>query len=235
MRDAMDSPGDEAGTGRRAHLERSRRVWDRWSDHYGLSEADYEPMRGTAVEYLNLEPGDAVLDVGCGPGVNFASLRDAVGPHGHIVGVDYSPAMVDRARARVADRGWENVTVRRADAGRVDLPAESFDATLATLSLSVMPSPRAVAERVHEALRPGGRFVVFDVRAFPSGPLRVVNPLVRRALHLVGNWNTEADVPTAIESAFGECEVVETYFAGLNYTAVATRDLNSGGSDPGSN
>lgn len=198
-------------------------MWDRWSDHYGLSESDYEPMREEAIEYLDLEPGDAVLDVGCGPGVNFEMLRDAVGPDGQVLALDYSPEMLDRARARVADHGWENVTVRRADATRVDLDTESFDAALATLSLSVMPSPEAAVGRIYEALRPGSRFVVFDVRTFPSGPLRVVNPLLGRVLRFVANWNTEADVPTAIESAFGEYEIVGTYFAGLNYTAVATR------------
>jgi ubiquinone/menaquinone biosynthesis C-methylase UbiE len=210
------------------HLERSRRVWDRWSDHYGLSEADYEPMRETAVEYLDPEPGDAVLEVGCGPGVNFELLRDAVGPEGRVVALDYSPKMVERARARIADHGWENVTVRRADATRVDLDPESFDAVLATLSLSVMPSSEDAVERVRAALRPGSRFVVFDIRPFPSGPLRVVNPLLERVLHLVANWNTDADVLAAVESAFGECRVVETYFAGANYTAVATRDRDSG-------
>lgn len=206
-------------------------MWDRWSDHYGLSESDYEPMRETAVEYLGLESGDAALDVGCGPGVNFELLRDAVGPDGRVVALDYSPKMVERARARVADRGWENVTVRRVDATRVDLDPESFDAALATLSLSVMPSPEAAVERIRGALRPGGRFVIFDVRAFPSGPLRVVNPFLRRALRLVANWNAEADVQTAVESVFGECDVVETYFAGANYTAVATRrdDSDAGG------
>jgi len=199
-------------------------VWDRWSDHYGLSESDYEPMREAAIEYLDLEPGDAVLDVGCGPGVNFEMLRDAVGPDGHVLALDYSPEMVERARARVDDHGWENVTVRRADATRVDLAPESFDAALATLSLSVMPSPEAAVERIWEALRPGSRLVVFDVRTFPSGPLRVVNPLLGRALRFVANWNAEADVPTAVESAFGDCEIVETHFAGLNYTVVAIRE-----------
>ena len=212
-----DSDSDEG------HLERSRRVWNWWSDHYELSESDYEPMRETAVGYLGLEPGDAVLDIGCGPGVNFELLRKAVGSEGRVVAVDYSPEMVDRARGRVADRGWENVAVRRADATRVELEPSAYDAAIATLSLSVMPSPERAVERVRDALVPGGRFAVFDIRLVPSGPLRIVNPLLARALHLVANWNADADVPAAAERVFGECEVVETYFAGVNYTAVATR------------
>ena len=223
MTDATNPSSGDDRRSHEAHLQRSRRVWDRWSDHYGLSESDYEPMRETAIEHLDLDPGDAVLDVGCGPGVNFEFLRDAVGPEGRVVALDYSSGMVDRARDRVADHGWENVTVRRVDATRADLDTASFDAALATLSLSVMPSPEMAVERVHEALRPGGRLAVFDLRPFPSGPLRLANPLLVRALRLVANWNADADVPTAVASAFGDCEVVETYFAGANYTAIATR------------
>ncbi|WP_135536656.1 class I SAM-dependent methyltransferase [Halostella pelagica] len=218
-RPAGESRSDPDG----GHLERSRRVWNWWSDHYERSESDYEPMRETTVRYLDLEPGDAVLDIGCGPGVNFELLREAVGPEGRIVAIDYSPKMVDRARKRVTERGWENVEVRRADATRADLEPSAYDAAIATLSLSVMPSPEEAVERVCDALVPGGRFAVFDIRRVPSGPLRIVNPLLARALHLVANWNVDSNVTTAVERTFGDCDVVETYFAGVNYTAVATR------------
>ena len=194
-------------------------MWDRWSDYYDKSEADYEPMRKTAIEYLDLQPGDTVLDIGCGPGVNFAFLRDAVGPDGRVVGVDYSPAMVERAERRIADHGWENVTVCRADATTADL--EACDAALATLSMSVLPDIERGARNVRGALAPDGRFVVFDVRPVPSGPLRLLNPLVVRFIRWYANWNTEEDVMPALERVFEETRVVETYFAGANYTVVA--------------
>lgn len=205
----------------RAHLERSRRVWDRWSDHYDKSEDDYEPMRETAMTYLDVGPGDTVLDIGCGPGVNFATLSDAVGPEGRVVAVDYSPEMVERARDRIAEHGLDNVTVRRADATTADFG--ECDAALATLSMSVMPDIERAARNVYGALATGGRFVVFDVRPIPAGPLRVLNPLVRRFIHWYANWNTGADVLPVLERTFDETQVVETYFAGANYTVVAER------------
>ncbi len=198
-------------------------MWDRWSDHYRLSESDFEPMREDAMDRLGLERGDAVLDVGCGPGVNFDRLRELVGPEGRVVGVDYSPGMVESARKRVADRGWENVAVVRADAASVGLDSESFDGAIASLSMGVMPDARATAEHVHALLRPGSRFVVFGLRPVPSGPLRVVNPLLSRCLRWVANWNPDNDVPGALRAAFDGVDVARTYGAGTAYTAVAAK------------
>jgi len=213
---------DGAADGHADHLARSRRVWDRWSDHYGLSESDFEPMREAAIEHLDLAAGDRVLDVGCGPGVNLETLRAAVGPEGEVVAVDYSPEMVAAARERVDEHGWDNVTVRRADASTADIGGP-YDAAVATLAMSVMPDVRAAVANVRDALVPGARFVVFDLRAVPSGPARVLNPLLRRFFYWFANWNPEGDVLGSLEGTFGQVEVVEAYALGAAYTAVATR------------
>ena len=206
----------------RQHLERSRRKWDRWSDWYATSERDFEPMREDAIDSLDLEPGDRVLDVGCGPGVTLERLRADVGPTGRVVAVDYSPEMVAKARERVDEHGWRNVEVVRADATRVDVD-EPFDAAIASLSLSVMPDVRRTVTNVHRLLVPGAPFVVFDVRPFPSGPPRVLNPLVRLFLRWYANWNPDDDVLESLRTVFGECEVLETYTAGTTYTALCRK------------
>lgn len=205
-----------------AHLSRSRAVWDRWSNHYKLSESDFEPMRETAMEYLELESGDRVLDIGCGPGVNFERVRSDVGSDGTLVAVDYSPKMIERARARVADHGWENVEVVRADATTADL-GECYDAAIATLSMGVMPGCEKAAANIYRSLAPGGRFVVFDLRPVPSGPLRIVNPLLRRFLYWFANWNAEDDVFVSLETVFDRVDVVETYATGIGYTVLAIK------------
>lgn len=205
-----------------AHLDRNRRVWDRWSDHYALSESDFQPMREAAMARLGLRPGDRVLDIGCGPGVNVEFLRERVGPSGEVVAVDYSPKMVEKARARVAENGWENVTVVRADATTADL-GDGFDAAVATLSLSVMPDPRLAVENVHASLDPGATVAVFDVGTIPDGPLRVLNPVLSRALRLVANWNPDGDVEGAIRDVFDRVEPIERQFAGTTFTAIAHR------------
>ena len=205
-----------------AHLERSRTVWDRWSDWYGKSEADLEPMRETAIDRLDLETGDRVLEIGCGPGVNFERLRSEIGESGDLVALDYSPEMVTKARERVERNGWENVEVRRADAttAAFDVP---FDAALASLSLSVMPDVGRATETVSHALSPAGRAVVFDIGTVPEGPARILNPFLWRFLCWYANWNPDGDVVASLETVFDDCEIVDTYLCGTLYTAVCEK------------
>lgn len=200
------------------HLERSQTVWDRWSDQYGLSEKDFAPIRADAIDRLALQPGDRVLEIGCGPGVNFELIHEQIGPNGELVAIDYSPGMLENARERIETHGWENVELRRADATTAEFDGE-FDAAVASLSLSVMPDVRAVIENVHGALAPGAPFVVVDVGAIPDGPARVLNPLIRWLLQWYANWNPDGDVPAALDAVFDSAEIVDTQFLGLSYTA----------------
>ncbi|TYL36920.1 methyltransferase type 11 [Natronococcus pandeyae] len=202
-----------------AHLERNRRVWDRWSDWYGMSERDFEPIREATIDRLELEEGDRVLDVGCGPGVNFEHIRHKIGTEGRLAGVDYSPGMVENARERVDRHGWANVEVRRADATTVDFD-ERFDAAVATLSLGVMPDARRTLENVRRLLVPGGPLALVDVRPAPSGPVRLLNPVIWRFFRWYANWNPDNDVLESGRAVFEECELVETAVAGTAYAAV---------------
>ncbi|WP_440764158.1 class I SAM-dependent methyltransferase [Natronorubrum sp. DTA7] len=205
-----------------AHLERSRTVWNRWSDWYEMSERDFEPMREAAIDRLDLRPGDRVLEIGCGPGVNFERLRDDIGESGELVAVDYSPAMIDKARERIDAHGWENVDVRRADATTAEFE-EPFDAALATLSLAVMPDIPRTVETVYRSLVPNATFVVVDVRPIPDGPARVLNPFLRRFLRWYANWNPDGDVAASLETVFERSEIVDTGVHGTAYTVVCEK------------
>lgn len=76
---------------------------------YRLAGMRIETYRRRAVEALHLQPGDTVVDLGRGTGLNFRHLQSAVGAGGHIVGVDISPGMLQKARQRAAREGWHNV------------------------------------------------------------------------------------------------------------------------------
>lgn len=205
---------------------RGQRVYDWWSRHSGLLGRLYDlvflgtqdRLRAKSVDALALSPGDTVLELGCGDGRSLHRLRTRVGPGGRVVALDYSAGMVRRARERVRAAGWANVHVLRADATR--LPVDGHvDAVYASMAVSAMDDPGAVAHETRRVLRPGGRMAVLDARPFeePWTPLnRVVVPLSRWAT----DWNPEADVPGAMAAAFGGVDL-ETYVWGTVFLASA--------------
>jgi len=143
----------------------------------------YRRGRLQALALLELRPGDRVLDVGCGTGLNFAPLEEAVGPTGALVGVDTSPQMLAVAGRRTSKHGWHNVTLVQADAARLDTalaPSERFDAVVCTYSLSVIDDGPTAWTQAWTMLRDGGRIAVADT-APPTGWGRLLTPLAALA------------------------------------------------------
>ncbi|MDP2311039.1 MAG: methyltransferase domain-containing protein [Pseudomonadota bacterium] len=124
----------------------------------------YRDYRPGVVAAMALEPGGRALDLACGTGPNLPLLAAAVGPAGHVLGVDFSGGMLTRARRRVAE--LPQVALLQHDA-RTLTSAEvgPIDAIISTLGLSVIPDPEAVLAAMWALLAPGGRFVIFDVYA----------------------------------------------------------------------
>jgi len=186
---------------------RSRWLWDFLSGHSGSSERMLAPARQLAIEHLGLQHGDRVLDLGCGTGPNFETLREAVGPGGRVVGVDFSSGMVQRAQERIRERGWDNVDVICADALRARLEPEAYDAAIATFTLSAVANVRAAVDTVYAALRPGGRFFVCDLRLVPSGQAGLVIRLLGLAYRLIAGWSGR-DVLEQLQARFQSVDLV---------------------------
>ena len=141
-----------------------QRLYDWWSRNpwalrllYAVAFLGREStFRRRGVEALELEPGEAVLELGCGPGNSLRRLREAVGPEGRVVGVDYSEGMVKRAAQRIDAEGWQNVGAVRGDATRLGVESVRFDAVYASMSLTAMPDPVAAVETAARCLRSDG-------------------------------------------------------------------------------
>lgn len=122
-------------------------------------------IREQAIAGLQLQPGQCVLDVGCGTGLSLALLQQGVGPAGRVYGIDHSPDMLERARARVAEAGWANVSVLEAPAQTLVIP-ETVDALLFHYTHDILRSAAALDHLLHWA-RPGARVAVAGIKFFP--------------------------------------------------------------------
>jgi trans-aconitate methyltransferase len=131
-----------------------------------------------AVERLELMPGETVIDVACGTGLNFPLIEDSIGPTGRIIGIDLSPEMLAQARERVVSSGWENVALIEAAVEEAKIDAVA-DAALFSFTHDVLQSPRAMANVVAH-LTPGARVASVGAK-LAAGWNLPVNLVVRRA------------------------------------------------------
>ncbi len=146
----------------------------------------YQQGRVAAVALLQLQPGDAVLDLGCGTGLDFPWLQARIGATGRIVGIDASAAMLAQARRRTARAGWANVDLVVVDAAQVSaVVAGPFDAVLCSYTLSVMADWDAAWTSATSLLRPGGHIAVVDT-GYPTQRWKWLSPMVFIAFRLGG-------------------------------------------------
>ncbi len=141
--------------------EPQQQMWDGddgafWVAHEAqlarMSPFDDALFRAAAVQ-----PGEAVLDVGCGTGQTTLAAAARSG-HGPVLGLDLSAVMLDRARAHAAEAGRRNVEFLQADAQIHRLPAAAFDLAISRMGVMFFSDPVAAFGNVAAALRPGGRF-----------------------------------------------------------------------------
>jgi len=142
---------------------------------YKLIGLRMNAYRREAVRALHLRPGSTVLELGCGTGLNFPFLQEAVGEEGKIIGVDLTPAMLAQAKARIQEHGWNNVELVQADASQFELP-QGVDGILSTFALTLMPAYEEIIRRSGQALASGGRLVILDMK-LTTGALSFLNPV----------------------------------------------------------
>jgi len=183
-------------------------------------------QRRTAVEALGLRPGDSVIDIACGTGLNFPLIEALIGPTGRIVGVDLTDAMLAEAQQRIDANGWSNVSLVQADAAEFEFPA-GVDAILSTYALSQVPECAAVIAHGAAALSDGGRWVVLDLKVPGNTP----RWLIQLGIATAGRFGSLEDwvmrgpwdaIRVAMQEALTDTAWTELFF-GTAFLAVGSR------------
>ncbi len=198
-------------------LDMVRKVFTDWAPFYNPTHSWTLPKRRAARLALDLKPGDRVLDLACGTGLNFPHLRELVGEGGQVVGVDLTPAMLDIARKQIKGSDWKNVEVREADAANLPFPDASFDKVIISFALTIIPESLKAIEEVRRVLVPGGRFVALEMRAGIHSLPAWLQPLP----HICA-VDMSHDTLDEIRHVFQDVDV-RAYWMGLIFVAVAQK------------
>jgi SAM-dependent methyltransferase len=110
-----------------------------------------------------LRPGERVADIGCGAGFDTFQAARQVGPAGHVIAVDMTPAMCEKTKAGAAALGLEHVDVRHGYMEELPIDDESVDVVISNGVINLSPDKVGTLREVYRVLRPGGRFQIGDI------------------------------------------------------------------------
>jgi ubiquinone/menaquinone biosynthesis C-methylase UbiE len=147
-----------------AYKVAQRQEWNDVAPNVGrwwrvVYEAPLVPVANRMIELAEIQPGDRVLDVATGLGEPALSAAAVVGAAGHVTATDISAEMLRIASERAAKSGLTNLDFVEQDAETIDFPDESFDAVLCRFALMFLADPQSAIDRMHRALKKGGRLV----------------------------------------------------------------------------
>jgi len=144
-----------------------------WAEDLGYPAEELAAVPDAAVESFagvanpwelgRLEPGERVLDLGCGAGTDTLVAAQMVGPEGRVTGIDMTPEMLAKARGAADELGTENVELVEAEVEQLPFPDASFDVVISNGVIDLIPDKDAVFAEIFRVLAPGGRVQIADV------------------------------------------------------------------------
>ncbi|MBX7127117.1 MAG: arsenite methyltransferase [Cyclobacteriaceae bacterium] len=146
----------------------STEVYNIMSDDYTAlqgyqSDADLGLGCGLPTQFAQIKEGDVVIDLGSGAGNDCFVARHETGPTGKVIGMDFTPAMIEKARINAETLGFHNVEFRQGDIEHMPVSANVANVIVSNCVLNLVPNKDGVFKEIHRVLKPGGHFSISDV------------------------------------------------------------------------
>lgn len=197
------------------------------------AEANMGLSCGNPTATANLRPGEVVVDLGCGGGLDVFLAAAKVGPTGKAIGIDMTPEMLARARQNAArannGKGYPNVEFHQATIDQLPLPDASVDCVISNCVINLAPDKPAVFREIARVLKPGGRLAVSDIALKKPLPPELAADIMAYVGCIAGAVLIEEYRQHLTEAGFAAVEVLDT---GADLNAYAKVENQAGCCSP---
>ena len=154
---------------------------------YNIMSEDYEQLKGynpdadlglgcgLPTQFAKIKNGDLVIDLGSGAGNDAFVARHETGESGKVIGIDFTPAMIEKARNNAELRGFNNVEFRQGDIEKMPVTSNVADVIVSNCVLNLVPNKNGVFKEIYRVLKPGGHFSISDIVLVGKLPANIQN------------------------------------------------------------